>query len=110
VPYDRGGPCLYQQEIVMRETIYGKLIPCVDYSTMSVDEAIRRACNSKEYVECAAMRIGRAFSKNEITHEIIGILTDQVLDKLIRRGVIQFSGYGEDVKFRKAQEGLCLQK
>ena len=90
--------------VEMEKTAFGNLVPSMDYSNVAVNDAMTRACGSEEYVQCAVIRIGQPFSKNELNQEILRILTDQSLENLIMRGSIEYrGGQGREAKFRQDQ-------
>lgn len=77
-----------------KETYFGNLVPSMDYSCLAVNDAMTKAYNSEEYIQCATIRIGQPFDKNEL---------NQCLEKLIMNRAIKYcGGYGKEAKFREA--------
>lgn len=83
----------------MRETIFGQLVPDVNYSDMEMCIAISKACRDADYILCAAQRIGKPFTPKMLQDEIIVILITQSLERMVQDGIVEVDGYGDNAKF-----------
>ena len=84
-----------------QKTVFGAVIPMKNYSNYLGSKAMEMACKSKEYLECAIARLGGSFTPDQLTEEILKILIDQSLQKIVDNGRISYNKEKQTFKLVK---------
>ena len=91
----------------MKQTDFGTIVPDEDLSELSLEDAYDQACDSDEFLLCAAKRLGRAFNGAELGKEVRKILADQGIQKLMSIGKVAYNKDTNTFHSLEQQEGMA---